>query len=285
MEVVETFVLPAANPMALLPRATAATASSTSAAGGSGGASATSSPAAATAAPLSELQRIEHNWSLRSTLLSLLQFPPSHLHGLVFDAKAVLCSLLVHLHLPFLDLDELPQLTDVKVAAWLTDPDDLKKTELDMGHLMSAHCGPYVARARHTRAQVSDPGEHDVDVFLQDVSDLPILLSSVAHRLEQQSLLRPFVEQELFLLPVIIDMQLRGVQVDLKQLGQAKLALKRHIDQIVRTNTYVCGDALFRARVNAHIAWSALLRPCVAVSIWSLTTSSVIIGNLRVRHK
>jgi hypothetical protein len=83
-------------------------------------------------------------------------------------------------------------------------------------------------------------------------------LSSVAHRLEQQSLLRPFVEQELFLLPVIIDMQLRGVQVDLKQLGQAKMALKRHIDQIVRTNTYVCGDALFRARVNAPIACSAL---------------------------
>lgn len=156
-----------------------------------------------------DLDRAEHYWRVRTTLLSLVSEPPAHLHCLVFDVKAVVCALLVHFRVPFLGAPDLPQLSDAMAAAWLLDPDDNRKTKLDAPVLMNSYCGSLIAR-QAGRKRPAEPGDQDIAVLMQDLADTPALLHALARRMQAERLLRPFVAQEMPLQAVLIDMQTRG---------------------------------------------------------------------------
>ena len=165
-----------------------------------------------TGADSTELARVDHFWQLRDTFLTLLVSPPPTLHCVVFDVKSVVCALLVHLRVPFLGAQDLPQLSDVLVAAWLLDPDDNRKNKSEASSLMNSYCGSLLSKQQRGpgRKKPAEPGDNDIAVMLQDMGDMHALLDTLARRLRAENLLRPYIAQEMCLQPVLIDMQATG---------------------------------------------------------------------------
>ena len=183
------------------------------------------------------LQQVEHAWRLRVLFLNLVCQPPSHLHALMFDSKSVLCALLAHFHVAALDIDFLSQMSDPYIAAWLVDPDDTKKTGLHLAHLMTAYCNPYLTKHRMERKKLGEPGDNDIVLFMHDMADVRPLMHQLFQQMHQEHLLRPYVHQELCLLPVVIDMQLRGVNGNFDRFAEAEGKLQAKIFAVVRKHT------------------------------------------------
>lgn len=182
-----------------------------------------------------ERQAVQRAWALRSTLLTLLKTPPPHLHCMLYDAKSIVCALLVHFRVPALDCDLLPHLTDVKLAAWMLDPDDAFEFKLECPKIF-AKLFPADAKAVIQGA----PGDEDVRLLLQDMERLPRLEIALGRNLQTEQLIRPLMHQEHCVLPVAIDMQMRGVTVDFTKFQEGRMLLDQKITEQVREQRTAC---------------------------------------------
>lgn len=174
---------------------------------------------------------IDHHWQLRQIFIDLLEQPPPLLHGVLFDAKSVICALLAHFHVSRLSVDQMPQMADAKIAAWMCDPDDTHDSKFTVDGLMEAW--KIAPPAGFTRVSVGPPGDRDIDVMMQDQSDVRRLFDGLARRMQQQQLLQAYVRQEMRVLPVVIEMQLRGIAIDLSLFDIAKVKLDEKLRKLV----------------------------------------------------
>ena len=153
----------------------------------------------------------------------------------MFDAKSIICAILLHFRLSALPELELPQLFDVLLAVWMRDPDDEMKTNFDIKNILPQFAKDWQTKPGRLSTTVSgyNPGTYDVDVLWQDMQDALLVFDKLAIRNEKLNLLQAYVFQELQVLPAIIDMQLIGVPLDTDQFKAAEKKLTERIREIV----------------------------------------------------
>ena len=147
---------------------------------------------------------------------------------LMFEAKEALCALLHYCHLTRFIQRDVSGLVDIKIAVWLFDPD--AKTHLSIVNVRDKF------KVNAATSDISAQGDTSAEVstFLSDLSSIASIWSSVSSSLTANSLTSAFYDQEMRMVPILVEMQLTGIRFNEKPFVEIAESTSSRLLSIIR---------------------------------------------------